>query len=167
MNADGGVSMLDKQGKLFGKINIIDLAVLLAVLLLVAGFLYREKSSSVIINPKTVQMQVVCPFVYPNVVDNVKVGDQLVANGAPVPVYITSVKVTPAQTTVSKPDGSMILTTNPFRKDIFLTIEGKTSAITPGEITLGGQKVRAGVDNYYVKTQKLQLTATILKVEVK
>jgi hypothetical protein len=43
----------------------------------------------------------------------------------------------------------------------------KTLAVTPAEITLGGQKVRAGKEDSYVKTQKVELEATILKVEVK
>ena len=159
--------MIDDKGRLFGKINIIDLAVLAVVLLLIAGFLYREKSSNVIVNPKTVVVKVVCPFVYPDVVPNLKAGDQLVASGQLVPVYIKEVDIRPAMTTVSKPDGSMILTTNPFRKDIFVTLEGKTNAISPAEIVLGGQKIRTGKEDYYVKTQTLELRATILSVDVK
>lgn len=159
--------MIDSQGKLFGKINVIDLAVLLAVLLLVAGYLYRQQSSSVIVHPKTVEIRVVCPFVYPEVVPNLKVGDQLVANGELVPVQITKMDVKQALTTVTRAEGTQVLTYSPFRKDIFLTISGQTSSVTPGEITLGGQKVRAGKDDYFVKTQRTELKATILSVEVK
>lgn len=159
--------MIDKQGKLFGKINIIDLVVVLLVLLLAVGVLYRQKADNVIVNPETVTMKVVCPFVYPDVVPSIEVGDQLVANAQPVPVYVTEKEVKPATVTVSKTDGSMVLRTNPFRKDIFLTIEGKTSAITAGEITLGGQKVRVGKEDYYVKTKTCDLEATILSLDVK
>jgi hypothetical protein len=158
--------MIDKEGKLFGKINIIDLVVLLAVLLLVAGFLYRGRDHT-IAQPHTVAIRVVCPFVYPDVDNNIKAGDQLVASGALMPVYIKKVEVKQALTTVSKPDGSMVLSTNPFRKDIFLDIEGQTTAVNPAVITLGGQEVRAGKDDYTVKTRTVELTATILKVDVK
>lgn len=164
---NGGDVMIDKQGKLFGKINVIDLVVLLAVLLLVGGFLYREKGTANVAASKTVTLRVVCPYVYPDVAENLKVGDQLVASSALIDAHITKLDVKPAQTTVTMPDRSMILTTNPFRKDIFLEIEGQTLAVTPAEISLGGQKVRAGKEDYFVKTQKVELEATILKVDVK
>lgn len=159
--------MIDKQGRLFGKVSIIDLAIILAVILVIAGVFYRGRGPDVAVSPKTVAIKVVCPFVYPDVVQNLKEGDQLVANNQLVPVYIRKVEVKQAATTVSKPDGSMILTENPFRKDIFLVIEGQTTAVSPYEIMLGGQKVRAGKDDYFVKTRTTELKATILEVEVK
>jgi len=159
--------MIDKQGKLFGRVSIIDLVIVLAIILVIVGVFYRGKGTSVAVQPSTVQIKVVCPFVYPDVVKNIKVGDQLVANNQLVPVYIKEVEVKAAATTVSKPDGSMILTTNPFRKDIFVVIEGETTAVSPHEIMLGGQKIRAGKDEYFVKTRTCELKATILEVEVK
>ena len=159
--------MLDKQGRLFGRISIIDLAIIVAGVLVIVGVFYRGKGPDTAVAPKTVQIKVVCPFVYPDVVPNVNVGDQLVANNQLVPVYIKDVEVKKAATTVSKPDGSMILTENPFRKDIFLVIEGETTAVSPHQIMLGGQQVRAGKDDYYVKTRTVELKATILQVEVK
>ncbi|MGE5544321.1 MAG: DUF4330 domain-containing protein [Bacillota bacterium] len=159
--------MLDKQGRLFGRVSIIDLAIVLAIILVIAGVFYRGRGTDVAVAAKTVRIEVVCPFVYPNVVPNIKVGDQLVANNQLVPVYIKEVEVKKAATTVSKPDGSMILTENPFRKDIFLVIEGQTTAVSPSQIMLGGQQVRAGKEDYYVKTRTVELRATILNVEVK
>lgn len=159
--------MIDRQGRLFGKINIIDLAVLLAVLALVVGFLYREKAASSIVNPKTVELKVVCPYVYPPIDEQIKVGDRLIANGAPVDVVITSKEVKPALTTVPRPDGSLGLVTSPYRKDVYLTIKGKTNSVTDAEIWLGGQQVRAGKEDYYVKTRTAELKAYILSVDVK
>lgn len=159
--------MLDKQGRLFGRVSIIDLAILLAIVLVIAGVFYRGRGVDVAVTAKTVQIKVVCPFVYPEVVPNIKAGDQLVANNQLVPVYIKEVEVKKAATTVSKPDGSMILTENPFRKDMFLVIEGQTTAVSPYQIMLGGQQVRAGKDDYFVKTRTAELKATILNVEVK
>lgn len=159
--------MLDKQGRLFGRVSIIDLAIILAIVLVIAGVFYRGRGTDAPVAAKTVQIKVVCPFVYPDVVPNIKAGDQLVANNQLVPVYIKEVEVKKAATTVSKPDGSMILTENPFRKDIFLVIEGQTTAVSSYQIMLGGQQVRAGKDDYFVKTRTVELKATILNVEVK
>ncbi len=160
--------MIDKQGRLFGRVSIIDVAIILAVILVICGVFYRGRGPDVAaVSSKTVTIKVVCPFVYPDVVKNIQVGDQLVANNQLVPVYIKEVDIRKAATTVSKPDGSMILTENPFRKDIFLVIEGQTTAVSPHEIMLGGQKVRAGKDDYFVKTRTAELRATVLEVEVK
>lgn len=159
--------MIDKQGKLFGKVSIIDLAIVLAVILVIIGVFYRGQGPSAAVNTKTVQIKVVCPWVYPDVTESVQVGDQLVANNQLVPVYIKEVDVRPANTTLSWSDGSMQLAQNPFRKDIFLVIEGETTAVSNVEIMLGGQKVRAGKDDYYVKTDTYELKAVILDVEVK
>ncbi len=159
--------MIDRQGRILGRISIIDMAIILAVVLIIFGVFYRGQGPASVVQTKTVQVKVVCPWVYPDVTNSVQVGDQLVANNQLVPVYIKEVTVKPANTTVSKPDGSMAVVENPFRKDIFLVIEGDTSSVAAHEIMLGGQKIRAGRDDYFVKTRTYELKATILEVEVK
>lgn len=160
--------MIDKEGKLFGKLNIIDLVIILGVLALLSVFVYKHKTQAIVSPTKTVTLKVVCPYIYPPADEDVKVGDSLVANSALVDVMVTAKEVRPAQTTTTKPDGSMILSSNPLRKDVFLTLQGKTNSVTPGEITLGGQKVRAGKSDYVVKTQTAEyVNCTILSVDVK
>ncbi|MGE5417632.1 MAG: DUF4330 domain-containing protein [Acidobacteriota bacterium] len=160
--------MIDKEGKLFGKVNILDLVILLGVLALLSVFVYKHKTQAIVSPTKTVTLKVVCPYIYPPADQNIKVGDYLVANSALVDVKVTAKEVRPALTSTTKPDGAMVLSDNPLRKDIFLTLVGKTNAVTPGEITLGGQKVRAGKDDYVVKTQTAEYdNCSILSMEVK
>lgn len=160
--------MIDEKGRLFGKINIIDLAVVLVIVLLAGGILYREKgSSAVVAQPRTVVMKVVCLGVYPDAATQIKPGDQLVASGNLVPVYVKDVKIRRALNGTPNAEGQIILAEHPFRKDVLLTLEGKTMAVSPAEIVLGGQRVRAGIEDYVVKTQKFEAKATIISVEVK
>lgn len=159
--------MLDEKGRLFGRVNVIDLAVVLVIVLLAAAYLYREKgSTSVTAAPSTVRLKVVCYNAYPGVAESLHVGDQLVAGGALVPVYIKDIRVRPANNATVRADGTMLLTTNPFRQDIDLVLEGKSTAVGPAEITLGGQKVRAGIEDYVLKTRLVELKAAIVAVEV-
>lgn len=160
--------MIDEQGRLFGKINLIDLAVILIAVVLIAGFLYRDRAAGTDSEGRTVILTVVAPGKYPGVSDNLKVGDQLVANGALTSARITSIEVKPANWVASNAEGKMVLSANPFRKDIFLTIEGQSTQVTPAEITLAGQKVRAGKEDFVVKTQKVEMDDCIItKLEVK
>lgn len=160
--------LIDDKGRLFGKLNLIDLGVLLIVVILVAGFLYKDKAAGTASEGRTVILKVVSPAQYPGVGENIKVGDILVASGAPTGDHITAIEVKPANWVAPNSEGKMILSENPFRKDVYITIEGKTTQVTPGEITLAGQKVRSGKKDFVVKTQKVEMAdSTIISVEVK
>jgi hypothetical protein len=60
----------------------------------------------------------------------------------------------------------MVLSKNPFRKDIFLTLEGQTAQITPAEITFAGKPCRRAKKIFYIKTQKVSLLATIISISI-
>lgn len=160
--------LIDEKGRLFGKLNLIDLGVLLIVVILVFGFLYKDKAAGTESEGRTVILQVVSPAQYPGVGENIKVGDILVASGAPTSARITAVEVKPANWVAANGSGQMVLSQNPFRKDVYVTIEGKTTQVTPGEITMAGQKVRSGKKDFVVKTQTVEMAdSTIISVEVK
>lgn len=158
--------MLDEKGRLFGKVSIVDLAIVLIVLILVAGYLYRDRAAGTPAQAKTVVVKVVCNGVYPGTEDSIKIGDNLVASGGVTNVRITDMRVEPAYWTVNTADGHMNLTTNPFRKDIYLTLEGKTSQITPAEITFAGQKCRVGKEDFVIKTQKVEVIAIVQDIAI-
>lgn len=160
--------LIDDKGRLFGKLNLIDLGVLLLVVILAAGFLYKDSAAGADSEGRTVVLKVVSPAQYPGVGEQIKVGDIVVASGAPTGARITSVEVKPANWVAANAQGQMILSQNPFRKDVYVTIEGKTTQVTPGEITFAGQKVRAGKKDFVVKTQTIEMAdSTIISVEVK
>lgn len=159
--------MLDEKGRLFGKVSIVDLAIVFIVLILVAGYLYRDRAAGTPAAAKTVVVKVVCNGVYPGTENSIKVGDQLVASGGLTNVKVTEMHVEQAYWTVNAADGTMNLTTNPFRRDIYLTLEGKTSQISPAEIVFAGQKCRVGNEEFYIKTQKMEAKAIVLDIAVK
>lgn len=158
--------MLDEKGRLFGKISVVDLAIIFIVLILVAGYLYRDRAAGTPAEAKTVVVKVVCNGVYPGTENSIKVGDQLVASGGLTNIKVTEMRVEPAYWVVNTAAGNMNLTTNPFRKDIYLTLEGKISQISPAEITFAGQKCRVGKEDFVVKTQKVETKAIVTDIAI-
>ncbi len=158
--------MIDEKGRIFGKVSIVDLAILLVVVALVFAYLYQDRAADVGSEARTIVVKVVCPNVYPGVEDNLQVGDTLVASGALTAVKITEMTVEQANWVAPDDAGQMVLSKNPFRKDIFLTLETTTSQVSPAEITFAGQKIRAGKEDFFVNTQKVSLESTVISVSV-
>ena len=159
--------LIDSKGKIFGLINIIDLAVVLIVIVLGAGYLYRDKGSETTAAGKHVEMKVVCNYAYPGSEKSLKVGDRLVSNGALTNTVIKDFHVENAWDTAADAKGQSVLSRNPFRKDIYVTLEAPDAQVAPAEITVAGQKVRAGKEDFTFKTQTVELKAIVMSVVVK
>ena len=169
-----------KDGKLFGKINIIDLLVLiLAVAIVVAvglkmtgrlGAAVPEVGTNI---TYTVRVERVDTEVYENIksfIDDAKAqgktGDQLMSNGARLAAYVTAVEAVPAQEKTEMAVGDNyvgIVTAGKDLLDLTFTVEGYVSNNTKTE--LGSQEVRVG-KRHIVKTTHFELeNGTILSCE--
>jgi hypothetical protein len=157
--------MIDEKGRLFGFINIIDLTVLILILVIALGFFFRHKNTEPVVT-NTATVKVICPYLRPEVAGQIHAGDQLLARGQLQPVYIKDVKVVTARDSDTRADGTLVLQQHPFRKDVYLTLEGPVS-YTGAELYMAGQGIRAGLDKYILKTQVVEVTGEILEVEVK
>lgn len=169
-----------KDGKVLGKINIIDLLVLiLAVVIVVAvalkmtgrlGSVVPEVGTSI---TYTVRVERIDAEVYENIknfVDDAKAqgkrGDQLMSNGARLSAWVTDVEAVPAQEKVDISVGDNyvgIVTTGKDLMDLTFTVEGDVANNTKTE--LGSQEVRVG-KRHIVKTTHFELeNGTILSCE--
>ncbi|MGR6837144.1 DUF4330 domain-containing protein [Syntrophomonas erecta] len=157
--------MIDDKGRLFGIINIIDLVVLLLIVVVALGYFYRDRNADPAVT-RTAEVKVICPYVRPEVAEQIKVGDQLVARGQVQPVKVTELRIETARDTDTRADGELILQKHPFRKDIYLTLEGPISN-TGAELYLAGQQVRAGLDKFIVKTEIFEVQGEILEIKIK
>lgn len=156
--------MIDEKGRLFGLINIIDLVVLLLILLLAGGYFYRQNQQAPA-ETYTATVKVLCPYLRPEVAEQIHQGDELVARGQVQPVRVTELRVLTARDSDTRADGELVLQQHPFRKDVYLTLEGPVS-FTGAEVFLAGQPVRAGIDKYIFKTQTVEVEGEILSVDV-
>lgn len=158
------VKLFDEKGKLFGLVNPIDLLVILLIVLVAGGVVYKTKFSSAGTAAKTVIATIRVPLVIPNIADKPKVGDKMVSGTSYTQVEVVDVKIIPAQVVVSRADGGRSLADDPWNKDVYVTVKGKTG-IPDAEINLGGQEIRIGKD-YYVKSFTYEFKGTIVDVKV-
>ncbi|HEY9799927.1 MAG TPA: DUF4330 domain-containing protein [Leptolyngbyaceae cyanobacterium] len=154
------MAVLDSKGRLFGKVNILDLGALLIIVLVIFGiFVFPGTSSTVAqINAKTVPIEV--DLVVRGL--NVRDPQQLFANGFQKggktkviirnqpygEIEIKSIKVLPRTVVVSQPDGSVKELPDPkannFSTDMLLTLNGKAQVTQDGPV-LGNSKVKIGM----------------------
>lgn len=157
------MELIDKRGKLFGLINPFDLIVFLLVIAVASGFYLKMRPGGKPREVGKIQVTVVAPFVRPDAAAAVKVGDRLVASGSFTDARIVKVEVKPGLIATTKADGTRLLTTDPYNKDVFATIEG-TTAIREPDLSLGGQAVRIGKE-FYLKTQTVELKAEVTGIK--
>ena len=105
------MKFLDKKGKLFGKINIIDFCVIIIVIVLIAGAVYKFKfmdktSNNVAMQPITYTVKV--EKVRDYALNNIEIGDTLFDKTSGNAIgTITNVESEPATDYVIMNDGSM------------------------------------------------------------
>lgn len=164
--------MIDKNGKIFGIINIVDLAVLLILVLFVGAVGYKvigSKNTGNIIGTKTEDKEVVVTVLArlkpESVANSLKEGDKLVAKNNWTNGVIESVEYTEADYSVPTDKGELVLDKHPMHKDVKVTLRFKTDVSGP-IISFAGQEVRIGAD-YWVKTQTVEVQGLITNIDVK
>ncbi|HHY93319.1 MAG TPA: DUF4330 domain-containing protein [Firmicutes bacterium] len=158
---------LDERGRLFGRVNIIDLAVLLLVLLVGARLGLKSRLLQAV-NPSTarpVEVVLVVEDVRQATADAMQEGEN-VLNSKSNAVLGKLVKkdVRPALKEVETADGRLAQAESPFKKDVYLTIRGE-GQVTPNVILLGGAELRVGA-SLAVKGLKFSVNSTVLGVKV-
>lgn len=145
--------MMDEKGRLFGKINIIDLLVILLVIVIAVvlgmkltghgGFLSNSKQGGTIIY--TVKVSGVEPEVYNNIKSYTGESEPLMASGAIIEgsqiVDITSAPHT-LNATITTQDGALVVPLDQDLLDLTFTIKAKVPDFTVNEV--GTQEVRIG-----------------------
>lgn len=175
------MAILDSKGRLFGKINLLDLGAALVILLVIFGiFVFPGTSGSVAqFNAKTVPIEV--DLVVRGL--NVRDPEQLFKNGLKAggktnviirnqpygQIGIKSIKVLPRTINVSQPDGSVKELpdpkTNNFSTDLLLTLAGNAQMTDNGPV-LDKSKVKIGLP-FELEGYNYNFNATAIDVRVK
>lgn len=167
---------MDKNGKLFGKINIIDLLVLIlavgvviAVALKVTGRAGPARVESGTNITYTVKAENIEREVYERVAEYIEAakavgdpGDRLMASGELLPGYVTSVTATPRsdEAVVQTSGGTITLTAGqPDRVD--LTFEVQAYVANNVKTELGTQEVRTG-KSHILKTTHFEFAYALI-----
>jgi len=158
------VKLIDERGKFLGLINPIDLLVLLLIVLVGGGVLYKTKLGGSVVKPKTITAVFRVSALHPNDADDLKVGDKLVAAGDVTGAEIIAIKIVPASTRNPNKDGIMVKGEDPLLKDAFVTARDKR-VVSPAEINFAGQELKIGKE-FFLKTQKYEFRAIPQEVRV-
>ncbi|HBN09842.1 MAG TPA: pyruvate/2-oxoglutarate dehydrogenase complex,dihydrolipoamide dehydrogenase (E3) component [Cyanobacteria bacterium UBA8530] len=145
---------MDAQGRLWGRLNVVDLALVVMAVGFCSGFLF-VKTGHAGIN-KVIKGEGIAEvdlFVRGSIKDPelFKVGEKpfiTLRNQPYAPVEIVKVSVSPKKVAIPSPDGKSVSAfpdpTEPFGKDVVLTIREKAT-ITDDAIVFGGCKIKVGV----------------------
>ncbi|HHU86628.1 MAG: DUF4330 domain-containing protein [Pelotomaculaceae bacterium] len=158
------MKVIDEKGKLFGLINIIDLLVLLAILLVIGGAAYKIKGQDGSDTARTVRATVLATALRPEMLTGIEVGDRMVSGSSFTDVVIKEFEIRPAYMITTDSQGRRVEAYDPYLKDLLVVVEGKT-VISGGTINLGGQEIRSSKD-YYIKSLDYDFKGMILDVVV-
>ena len=137
---------IDEKGKLFGKINLIDLFIVLVILALitVAALKFGPGTASKTVNQDNIVVKYYAEEVSTFVADKVAVGDQLLDDGRNSDLgTVTEVVLGPSKTDVPASDGSLVNSSKPDCDSIMITSEVK-GQITPFGCTIANNKYGVG-----------------------
>ena len=161
--------MIDEKGRLFGKINIVDLLVILVILIgaAVVAVKFLGPGSTAAINPvKThVTYQVLVEGVQPEVYENVQkhIPGTLMASGEFLDGQVTAVTSAPheGQVTIGSSGGQDVLMVPVDDGLLDLTFTIKCNVVNPVTTEIGPQEVRIG-KTHIVKTDKFELSSGVI-----
>ncbi|WP_449420635.1 DUF4330 domain-containing protein [Phormidium nigroviride] len=150
------MKILDSQGRLFGKLSILDLGATLIILLVVVGiFFFPGTSGSVAqvgVTTKPVQVDVIALGLKGrNLQDLLKTGDKvnlIIRNQPYGQVEIKSVNLLTRTVVVPQPNGTVKALPDPreeesFSRNMMFTLEGKGQITKDGPV-LGNIKIKIG-----------------------
>ena len=154
------MAILDSKGRLFGKINLLDLGALIVIMLVIGGiFLFPGTTGSVAqVGTKTAPIEVDLLVRGLNVREPQRLYNEDLKKGGKTKVIIRnqpygqidikSIKELPRTIVATQPDGSVREVEDPrennFSKDMLLTLEGKATITENGPV-LGNSKVKIGM----------------------
>jgi hypothetical protein len=168
------MKIIDEKGKLFGKINVIDLGILLLVLLLLGGVGYKlmgRQLQGVPAAKKDVLVTVRCTQKFETAAMAIetalatKKDTRMVSLATYVDAWVESLRSEAADYNVPTADGRLLWGKHPFLKDLYITFRMKVDVNTP-MLKLGSQDVAVG-KQFEFKTHTVHLFGIVDTIEVK
>ena len=167
MKMRGDIKMIDRNGKVFGKINIIDLIVLLALIAAIAVFGYsKAKGGKDALTKDSDEVEIVfyTEQVSDFVVDKIQAGDMVC--DADKNIFfgtVTSVEKGPAVSYNQTSDGKIVVSDRPDSSSATITVTGKANMDEYGakfegtQYTVGHSlTIRAGNAKIYLRVYDIR-----------
>jgi hypothetical protein len=162
------MKVIDEKGRLFNRINIVDLVVLIVLILFVGIIGYKlvgsklgnnkanAKSNDIVFNIRcTVRSEGIAKSVQPK--------QQLISLVKYVDAYVEAVEYSDADIWVTTSDGRVVIAKDPEKKDMLIKIKMKANTDSD-DIKLGSQNVAIG-KTFTFKTRKVELGGIVESIE--
>lgn len=146
------MAIVDGKGRLFGKINLLDLVVVLAVVAVAGRFGYQQYRAGQIAptgEDKVIEMTFVLPTVEQFTIDALQEGEEVYDSKSN--AYMGKVvrfEKRPAVVVREGPDGRMYEAESQYKFDYYVTIAGP-GRVSPNGVTMGGIEVKVGRQNQF------------------
>ncbi|MDO8685045.1 MAG: DUF4330 domain-containing protein [Clostridiales bacterium] len=161
------MKLMDEKGKLFGIINIIDLAVLVLIIAIAASAGYKIIGSKLKDNEENlrdIMVTIKCSFVTETTAKLFKKGDRFLTGSNYVNGVVDSSWYTEAYDTVKTADGKILWEKHPYLKNVFIIVKMHENPDNP-ILTLGSQEIRVGKP-VFMKTQRVELSGIVEDIKV-
>lgn len=160
------MKIINEKGKLFGIINIIDLIVILAIVLLVGGGVKRAKTNKpeIITETKKALIEFEISDIRTPSVEALEVGDMLYTSDKGEEFgKVVHKKIEPSKELVETRDGKLVFAEVPEKYDVTLMIEVQAKD-TPDSVVVVGEQVRIG-QQFKFKNKKIVINGIVLRVD--
>ncbi|MBR5543286.1 MAG: DUF4330 domain-containing protein [Oscillospiraceae bacterium] len=164
------MKLVNEKGKLFGIINVVDLIILLCIVLVAGGLVYKfaAPAATSVIAPKAdmyVTMRVRGAMDYLDAeVRKLTEGTRLIAGSDYIAdAEVVSVESLPYLAAVTTADGKVVTAEDPQKSDLIIKVRAKQSKNDP-ILKIGTQEIRIG-RGFIFKTQTVEVNAIIETVE--
>lgn len=162
------MALIDEKGRLGGRINVIDLLVLVAVLVVAARVAYVRLAPAGVRSfqekERPLEVLVVVGPVRDATAEAIQVGDRLRETKSNDYLgEVIRVEIKPAEVVTQGPDGRFYEGPSGNRKDVWITLRGP-GRVSENTILLGTKEIRIGTQ-LGLKTNLYAVTATVMKID--
>jgi len=158
---------LDEKGRLFGRISIIDIFIIVAVIVLIGGYVFNRTSQDIqrVINPDTpIYLTVRVNGVRDFSLRAVEEGDIIFRQHERVPLgTVVSVEYEPAYSLAIRTDGTALMAPMEGRYTMYITISCIGSVTSTGYFVNGTLQMSVG-GGLTIQSNQFFATATITDV---
>lgn len=160
--------MIDKKGKLFGKINIIDLAIVAIVIIAIFASYYRlnlsSHSDASYTDSKIEYVLKTKDPVRDFTVNSFEVGDKVCDRESGKYIgEIVKIEKTPAKDFIDMADGSIKIAEIPEKYDLFLTINSNAKITQEGYFAEGSKQITP-FSTFNITTLKTDMLIEVVQI---
>lgn len=162
------MKIIDKNGKLFGKINVMDIIIVLLVIVIGVAVINKlnNKGSGTAISSAKKDIYIVAEAYSqaPDIAESIVEGEALVAQNKYQPGNIDYVDIRDDDYVATTKDGKLVAAKDSSRKTIEVGINCKANISGP-YIDSGGQEIKVGLP-YWIKTSNGQIKGLVKEVRL-